>query len=280
LFGAAKLRKGELLVVAAAFIPAVAELLFQSAKGLFFQFGAIFIGGVFVARLYDNRLSLLDSGGLQRLLLAVAVVVPLTGLSFMSRGLFGSGASGADLMSALAPYFASYAFGQLYAFSDWFGFLLGAPSVMNYATDPPGYGLYTFYSTFQHLGNTRYVPLGTFDEYFTYGNLITTNIYTMYRGLIVDFGLLGSLVATFVGGLIMHVAFYQMLLSQRPAISVAIFVFGVGAIYSSAIISLLAYDVTLASGTVLALVLVANARSWSPTPPNTLSHAGTGTAAD
>ena len=35
--------------------------------------------------------------------------------------------------------------------------------------------------------------MGVYDEFFTYGEYVKGNLYTVFRGIITDFGLLGSL---------------------------------------------------------------------------------------
>jgi len=35
------------------------------------------------------------------------------------------------------------------------------------------------------------VPGGGFDQYCSYGDLLTGELYTMFRGLILDFGIIG-----------------------------------------------------------------------------------------
>jgi hypothetical protein len=83
------------------------------------------------------------------------------------------------------------------------------------------------------------LPIGTFDDYYSYGHLLTTNIYTMFRGLIQDFGLIGSVLFMLVTGFLFHLNFHSMLRSRRPAFAVAVFVLMIGYFYTSFISSLL-----------------------------------------
>jgi oligosaccharide repeat unit polymerase len=257
LFGSSTSRRQSLIVLVSAFAPAIAPLLFQSAKGLLFQFIFLFLGSILVTRLFQGRLYLLDAPGIRRGVLALAVVFPMTVLSFFSRGL-RSVVDPTAQMQLLMSYFASYAFGHLYAFSDWFSFRVGLPSLISYPIEPNGYGFYTFTPLFKLFGSTRTFPPGLYDDYFTSGDLLRTNIFSMFRGLIIDFGMLGTILFMFLSGAAIHIAYYFLLVRPRPTVSVAIFIYSVGYFYSSALSSLFIYNVIPASIVVLSVVLYTN----------------------
>jgi hypothetical protein len=94
---------------------------------------------------------------------------------------------------------------------------------------------------FKALGSGKVVPAGVFDQYYSYGDLLTGNIYTMFRGLVLDFGLIGSVLFMLATGFLLHWAFHTMLLKSRPVLSVAVFVFMMGYFYNSYIISVLVW---------------------------------------
>jgi oligosaccharide repeat unit polymerase len=238
LFGCARSRRQAAVVLTGAFLPAVASMLFQSAKGMLFLFVALFVSGILVTRMFAGRMYLIDRATIKAFLLAAAVVIPLTLISFLSRGV--SANDGSFLTAELGKYALSYAFGHLYAFSDWFSFHTGLAATLRYPNDPTGYGFYTLMPVFRALGSTREVPMGTYDDYFTYGSILVTNIFTIYRGLITDFGMVGALVYTFVSGFAIHLSFYFLLARRKPVFSIAVFIFAIGYIYMSFAISLLA----------------------------------------
>jgi oligosaccharide repeat unit polymerase len=257
LFGGMTSKTRSSLVFVCAFTPAVAALLFQSAKGLLFLFIPLFFAGVLITRLFHGRLYLFDSATVRKGLFALLVLIPLTAISFLSRGLYGVTDRTVAIRKSLA-YFESYAFGHLYAFSDWFSFHVGLPAINSYTYEPKGYGFYTFTSFFNMLGTTRTTPRGVYADYFTNGDLLTTNIFTMFRGLIIDFGIPGTVLYMFVSGVAIHLAYYFLLVTPRPVISVAIFIFSFGYFYSSAFASLLAHNVIPVSIIVLSVALFAN----------------------
>jgi oligosaccharide repeat unit polymerase len=113
---------------------------------------------------------------------------------------------------------------------------------MSYLTEPAGHGFYTFATLFKMMGSQRVLPMGAYDDYYSYGPL-TSNVYTMFRGLIMDFGFIGSVAFMFGVGLVVHWAFYSLLASKRPALSVASFIFTMGFLFSSFVISMLGSNV-------------------------------------
>jgi oligosaccharide repeat unit polymerase len=262
LFGCSTSRRQSALTLAGSFMPAIAEMLLESAKGLLFQFISLFFACILITRLFQGRLFLIDSAGFRKGLVALAVIVPMTLISFLSRGLYGVEDSSL-IAAALPSYLASYAFGHMYSFSDWFSFRLGMSSSIPYPTEQTGFGFYTFTSIFKTLGSSRTVPPGIFDDYFTQGRFITTNVFTMYRGLIIDFGVTGGLLFTFVSGFFIHLSYYFLLVRRRPVSSVVVFIYVIGYFYSSAFASLFTWNVIPLSIVILSICLYLNKQSIS-----------------
>ena len=256
LFATARRRSSAAVALAGSFAPALAQLLLQGAKGLMFQFISLFFAGVLVVRLFRGKTFLINSAGLRRGILIAAVVAPLTVMSILSRGL--SASDRAVVTRIVKSIAASYALGHMYAFSDWVSFRLGEPSELRYPIEPTGYGFYTFTPYFKALGSMRQTPPGTYDDYYTDGELLTTNIFTMFRGSIIDFGVVGALVYTFLTGFLAHLAFYFLLAKRRPFVSAAVYIFLLGYIYSSMMVSFVAYNVTTLSFLALTALLWGN----------------------
>jgi hypothetical protein len=115
-------------------------------------------------------------------------------------------------------------------------------------------------SLFQLMGSHKVVPLGIYDENYAYGDLLLSNVYTMFRGLILDFGFVGSLLFMFLVGVVLHKAFHVMLFTRRPVFTVAIFVFVIECFYYSFIASPLSWNRTLATFGALWIALAVNKR--------------------
>lgn len=256
-----RLRRG--LVLLFSFLPSVAVMITQSAKGMFFLAIVMFYAAILVARLKRGELQLFSRGFMRRAILGALVTLPILTVSFLSRGLYES--KDTDfIVDRLVHYFASYSCGHLYAFSDWFSSSLGSETLIHYDLEEPSYGFYTFMSLFNLAGVGRPVPPGVFDEYFQYKDLLTSNIYTMFRGLILDYGLAGSLVFTFVSSVLFHLAFYALLVNRRAPVATATYIFMVGYIYTSFIISLLIWNSIYVAYAILVALLWLNSNMRFP----------------
>ncbi len=230
---------GRFRIILFSFIPGVLLALAQSFKWTLFACIAFFYGGLLTFRILQSNFCLFKKDALKKLILSVAALVLITTVSFMSRGLQNT--EDTDLIqSRLKLSFASYSCGHLYGFSDWFTFYMAEHwgtryhSQMTYSREHTTYGLYAFTPVFRFLGgNIKVIPEGKYDEYYEYGDILAGNIYTMFRPLIQDFGLLGSLLFMFLMGLLVHWSFYRMLLNGNPAFTVVVFIFSIGFFYAS-----------------------------------------------
>lgn len=232
-------KKEKFIVVFMAFLPIIFIMLTQSAKGAFFQGSSLFYGGILIAKIFSNNFDILSKSTLKFLFIAILIIVPLTIISFLSRGLYSEDSDFEFVMTALTFSFKSYAFGHLYAFSDWFSYFLGEFSSNQYLPESLTFGFYTFMPIFYIFGSTKKIPLGYYDEYLFYDQIIQTNIYTWYRGLINDFSLSGSFIFMFAFGCIFNFFFFTLLSKQKPTFSIAIYIFMIGFFYGSFGMSLL-----------------------------------------
>jgi oligosaccharide repeat unit polymerase len=245
------------LVVCAAFLPSLLVMLTQSAKGLFLLSVVMFYGATLVCRLSRDNRTLLGKGTATRAIVWTALASPVLIVSFLTRGLYGSEDTG-YVIERLIYYFMSYSSGHLYAFSDWFANFSGRQSVMQYANDVGSYGFYTFMALFKLFGIDRAVPQGVYDEYFFYGDLLSSNIYTIYRGLIIDFGVLGSFVFMFATGVLLHLCFFVMLVNRKPVVTVAVFIYMIAYFQTSFLISVLMWNSIYVSFALLVAILLCN----------------------
>ena len=101
------------------------------------------------------------------------------------------------------------------------------------------------------------LPPGYFDEYIEIGSVLQTNIFTMFRGLIYDFGLVGSLAFMAGFGWISALVYRRMLTRAVAPVSQALYVLIWGVLYTSYIISLLTWNSAVAVPFGVALVLAA-----------------------
>jgi oligosaccharide repeat unit polymerase len=159
-------------------------------------------------------------------------------MSFLSRGLYQESDS-SYVIYKLKRYLITYSSGHLYAFSDWFSERYFSDSTMNYNQEYFTTGFYTFMSAFRYFGDDRIVPMGTYSEFYASGDYIFTNIYTMFRGLISDFTLVGSLVVACFAGFVCNFAYYRLLCERLNPFYILFFVFFVAISYQTYLISTL-----------------------------------------
>ena len=232
-FGGKSRRSIKTLILMAAMLPSILVMLLQSAKGLFFLSSAFFAGSWLVTRIFQNdfrfpQISLFQ--GIAAFLALSTFVIT----SFISR-------IGLDF-NTLRFYIASYSSGHLYAFSDWFSHrYFETFSSNNYEQLSLEGGFYTFMAFFKFFGDSRYVPMGIYDEFFEVPGLLQTNIFTVFRGLISDFGLFGSLIFAAFVGLVSNLVFYVLVSNKNSTIGMVFFIYSVGFLYQTYIVSSLSW---------------------------------------
>jgi oligosaccharide repeat unit polymerase len=238
------------------FFPSVIIMLTQSAKGAFFLSLAFFFSSILVVRLFNNDLNLMNKDTGKNVIKISLIVLPLVILSFMSRGL--TDADTDYIIWKLSSYLASYSFGHIYTFSDWFGWYLGDESILTYAHNNISLGFYNFIALFEILGHSIEVPRGIFDEYYIYNGFLKSNIYSIFRGMVLDFGILGSFIYMLILGFLFHLGFYVLLVSKKPALSIVNFVFLIAFVYQTYIISIFIYKTTYLVIILMCLIFALN----------------------
>lgn len=204
-----------------AFGPSVYFMVIQSTKLAMFYSIGFFIAGLLLDKLYSKRFDLFYWAVVLKVLLFVAIALPFFIISQASRhNMTGI----VENTSASLTSLRSYALGATYAFSDYFSFYLGSPSQSKYINDFNSYGRYTFTSIYILFDSSKSFPAGTYYDYYYYKDYLATNIYTIFRGLINDFGSIGTLVFMYFSGLISHFFFYRLLIKENASLSSAVFI--------------------------------------------------------
>ena len=181
----------------------------------------------------------------------------LIAVSFLSRGLNDFDDLGV-LAGNLRSLFATYFFGHVYGFSDWFTAYTGNVASLNYDVSNYYFGYYTFTAVFEMFGSEKVVSAGVFDEYFVYKDLLDSNIYTIFRGMIMDFGLIGALLFMLLHGFFINIMYYLFLRRNRPILTVILVVFMLEYFYITFIISLLTWSIIPLTFVIAYLILKFN----------------------
>ncbi|HTK55240.1 MAG TPA: oligosaccharide repeat unit polymerase, partial [Gemmatimonadales bacterium] len=206
---------------------------------------------------------LLGRGGRRALILYGTAVVAILATSFLSRGV-ESGES-LDVGRWITTSLATYSSGHLYAFGDWFAWSLGRPSIAAYDHVSATPGFYTFATLYKLAGSPETLPIGVYVDSYSYGGVIVSNVFTIFRGAIIDFGYAGTLLFMTLTGVLFHGAFYALLTARRPVLAVVAFIFMMGFFFSSFVVSMFGSNITYyVTSAFLWIVLQVNMRGVRP----------------
>ncbi len=243
LFAYNKSKKTFILAV----FPSILITLLQAAKGTVLLSLFLFLGGFASNKIQLNQeKKFISKKSLTRSIPLFVVILLVLLTSIYVRGAYELNINEATIKTLNT--LNSYASGHLFAFSDWFiDYIFGySEYAMSYRKLNYDTGFLTFMSIFQAFGDASYVPQGVYTEYFTNG-FITSNIYTIFRGLLIDFGLLGTLFFWFVLGLISNSVYYTIRFYKSNALSLALYPSLIGYYFTSFIVSLLMWKSIIAS---------------------------------
>jgi len=241
------------------FLPALSVMFTQSAKGPFFLAVFLFLGAGFAYNLKEKNFILFKTKNISLALKWGLLIMVLLVASFFSRG-FSNLNKYEEMFNRMKYLFASYFLGHLYAFSDWFNSFLGFESINKYETNVNFYGFYTFNAITRYFNSKKEPMRGVYTEYFTNEDSFTSLLYTIFRGLVMDFGLIGSLLVFLLFGFFTHIinSYYVNNKYIPFTLTVMIFIFPI--FYMSFMGSFFYWTVNIASFAILFVVLLINYR--------------------
>ena len=210
-------------LVIIAFLPGGSMMVIQSSKLIFLISVCFFIGALLLSRLYANKNKIFSVKAVFNIGLTILLVTPFIFFSIISREHYGDLEPSA-LIANLTYAINSYIFGQIYAFSDFFSYYLEMPSKSKFYIDSDSYGAYTFYSVLNLFGFSKEFIPGLYIESGYVDGVFETNIFTIFRGVINDFGIIGSFVFFGLAGLVVNYTFYKMLYRRESIIRGLFFV--------------------------------------------------------
>lgn len=201
-------------------LPALIFMLFQSSKIIFLYALLFHISVIISFRLYSGYKILISQRAIKSASIFALLFFPILIISFTLRE--GYNDLSADVF---LPTILSYFFGSIFAFSDFFMSYLGLGSQSNYIIENSyTLGYYSFKSFFDLFGGTKIFPAGYYNDFYNYNNYIQTNIFTFFRQLIQDFGILGSLLFFYVMGILINYIYYLIFKIQKPFFLLSIFI--------------------------------------------------------
>lgn len=198
-----------------AMTPGLLAMIIQSSKLIFLIASCFFLSGVFLSNIYKLKPLQLNSKTIYIFARILLVITPFILISFVSREHYGDLDDLSKTLDLLKFAMASYALGQIYAFSDFFSFYIGMDSVSSYPQDYYRMGVYTFSSVAEMFGANIDFPPGLYLETGWYKDVFETNVFTIFRGFILDFGILGSFVVFAIMGLLSNAVFVSVLRAKN-----------------------------------------------------------------
>jgi oligosaccharide repeat unit polymerase len=178
-------------------IPVAGVTLVETAKAPLYITLVLLASGFLITRSGSARLSW------RALLLVIAVlafVIPGSVLVNLNR--YGGSVSNSLDVSQTTDRIHNEALGSLPAFTYWFdhGAVLQQGQL--------AWGTSSFFGPSAILTSKPRIS-GVYSDYVTFPSGLTSNVYTLYRGLIEDFSLPGSLVVLFLFGLLARLAYVR-----------------------------------------------------------------------
>jgi oligosaccharide repeat unit polymerase len=218
--------------------PAIFTMVTQSQKLIFLHAMCFYLAAIMLAKIYTNKLAMFRARNLPKVLLVMLLLFPFVLVSILSREHYYSDLTNlTDAVRLLTYALSSYAFGQIYAFADFFSFYVGMPAMSAYKSDFGSLGAYTFASVFDTLGIGKDFPPSLYEETGYFPDVFETPIFTALRGLILDFGGVGSVVFMFVAGLVANMSFYSLLVRRKSWFAATVYVVAVVAMLMGYVIS-------------------------------------------
>jgi oligosaccharide repeat unit polymerase len=238
--------------------PAIYTMIIQSSKVIFVIAISFYLASILLMKIYNNKLDLFNISYVPRFMVPVLLLIPPVLISFISREHNSDLSDLSTTVSFLIYSFASYALGQIYAFSDFFSFYIGMPAFSAYKYDFYSLGSYTFASVFDSFGFGKTFPPGLYEETVYFRDVFETNIFTIFRGLIYDFGGIGSIIFIFLFGLVLHAFYYRLLRCQKSWLSCIVFIATIVFIMYTYLMSVFMARYMFLNGLALYIILLVN----------------------
>jgi oligosaccharide repeat unit polymerase len=181
-------------------LPAIAYATLLTTRATIMQTMIFWFAGYLPMRICmtRGRLGFFRFAVLSRLAVAGALFFVLFITLQMSRYGWSGFDQAMDVLSRARIWF----FGYLSGFSIW----------VDHRTFPvwdPGYGLYTFGGLFDFLGFAERLQ-GIYEDFVVIGEIGSTNVFTIFRGLFLDYGIVGSLFLLFITGVAAGFAYNRL----------------------------------------------------------------------
>jgi oligosaccharide repeat unit polymerase len=174
------------------FVVGILVMLVETTKAPFLYSLILWMGGYFSAKVFEGSSELFSKKFKKLIKKFFFAIILLFLISKINRYNLLEDSSN-NIVPILLMKFQIYFFGGLSAFSEWF------LNIYSISLSEIGFGRYTF-GLFDK-------ERGVFSDVMEFGNNYHTNIYTYFRHIIVDFGVIGSLMFHFLIGVFISLVY-------------------------------------------------------------------------
>ena len=167
-------------------------MLLETSKAVFLFTVILWFGGYFSAKVFEGSRELFSKKIIKitrRFFIAVILIFIISSIN--RYNLLDGGSK--NIFTLLLMKIQIYFFGGFSAFNEWF------LNIYEFSSSEIGFGRYTFGIFEKETGNIR--------DFIRFDNHYSTNIYTYFRQLIVDFGVIGSLLFHFFIGFVLSIIY-------------------------------------------------------------------------
>lgn len=179
---------------------------------------------------------------------SIIVIILLLFILFVSM-IFRTGEYGDNIVEQIKIKFITYGFASFSAFDNW---------LINSQKEPYTFGRYTFYSIFNLLGiATR--KQGVYD--LIGEGVVKTNVFTMFRGNIQDFGIIGTFLLYLFFGFISAYSKNKFCKNSSP-LAGCILALAIFTIFYGIIISPLTFSSYMFSFLIFFVFLIFDVKEW------------------
>jgi len=222
------------------FFPSILVVILTSGKLIFFYSITFFLATMFLDKIHKSEFHLIGSINIKKSAIGLLIFLSVISFSIISRTTqSGEIEDMLPLVSYAFDTFFNYTMAQTYALSDFLSYYFKIKDGQMYDTNLLSNGAYTFNGVFNQFGYGKELPLGLYVESYNYNDRLSTNIFTGFRGIIEDFGVIGSVIFMFLFGFMSNINFYFLLKNKSiPCISSAVYCITVVYIFSFYLLSI------------------------------------------
>ncbi|MCP9292294.1 O-antigen polymerase [Gracilimonas sediminicola] len=185
-------------------IPSLMYFIIFGNKGFIFVSIVLYIAGFILVQYEKGEKLKITKKTIYIAIGSFVFILAIVIVAFISRA---NSLGGDALYNYLIKGIRSYSSGHLFAFDDFFKSQIGLDHKMNYLKNEDSLFFYTFKSIYNLFGYEGNIPHEGMYAVSFENEYVKSNIYTHFRAIIQDIGILGSLVYFNVLGYILNIIF-------------------------------------------------------------------------